>query len=71
MIDPYSDLLLCTLFRGAFRFTLVPPYKPRGTCVTWRTMGNGTFPLILFLLVCLFLGLVGLKMAEKIKGKVT
>jgi hypothetical protein len=35
----------------------VRTYKPRGTCVTWRTIGNSKFSLILFilfLLVCLF-----------------
>jgi hypothetical protein len=52
----------------------VCPYEPRGTCVTWKTMDNSKFSLILFipfLLVCLFLSLVWLKMAKKIKGKVT
>jgi hypothetical protein len=35
----------------------VRTYKPRGTCVTWRTIGNSKLALILFipfLLVCLF-----------------
>jgi hypothetical protein len=52
----------------------VCPYKPRGTCVTWRTMGNSKFslmPFIPFLLVCLFLSLVWLKMTKKIRGKDT
>jgi hypothetical protein len=66
---------------GDFRSTLHPslhpsvrPYKHRGTCETRRTIGNGTFSLILyilFLLVCLFLSHVWLEMTKKIKRKVT
>jgi hypothetical protein len=88
LLGDYSKLLhvvlyfiTCSIFYALRRESIiivttlsVCPYEPRGTCVTWRTMGNSKFSLILFipfLLVCLFLSLVWLKMAKKIKGKVT
>jgi hypothetical protein len=73
--------LVCSLFYSLpkrrprdIEIVSVRPYEPRGDCVIWRAMGNSKFSLILFilfLLVCLFLSLVWLKMAKKIKWKVT